>query len=176
MEAANLAFVFATVTRRASQFGEAPILSTVLSAKLRPVKTASIRMSTSRKRKILIIEGDSSVRNALLNVLDSSGCDTDVASDSKQAIELLRDEKFDAVLLDLRYTDVQASELVPSIHSLRPSLLANVLVLTGEVEDSKTVDLIEQYLLLRVPGNRSVLEIAATLRAILRLPPLLDNT
>lgn len=54
------------------------------------------------------------------------------------------DEKFDAVLLDLHFAHAHTEEVVPGIHSLRPSLLANVLVITGDVADAKTLDLIER--------------------------------
>jgi hypothetical protein len=64
--------------------------------------------------------------------------------------------------------------VVPSIQSLRPSLLANVLVITGDVSDAKTLDLIEQYCLLHVSGNRPVRDLAVTLRVLLHLPPALN--
>lgn len=123
------------------------------------------------QRKVLIIEDEPSVRNALLTLLAGLGCEADVAYSGKQAIDIIRSEKFDAVLLDLRCANAQAEEVVPSIHSLRPSLLANVLVITGDVADAKTLDLIERYLLLQVPGNRPIQDIAATLRVLLHLPP-----
>ena len=126
------------------------------------------------KRKVLVIEEDSSVRNALFTLLAGLGCEADVAYSSKQAIDIIRNEKFDAVLLDLRCPNVQADEVVPSIHSLRPTLLANVLVITGDVADAKTLDLIERHFLLHVPGNRPLKDMVATLRVLLHLPPALN--
>jgi len=103
------------------------------------------------------------------------GCKADVASSGKQAIDIIRSEKFDAVLLDLRCAHAQAEKVVPIIQSLRPRLLANVLVITGDVADAKTLDLIERYFLLQVSGNRPVQDMVATLRVMLHLPPALDN-
>jgi hypothetical protein len=49
-----------------------------------------------------------------------------------------------------------------------------VLVITGDVADAKTLDLIERYFLLHVPGNRPVKDMVTTLRVLLRLPPALN--
>jgi DNA-binding NtrC family response regulator len=134
-----------------------------------------MEMPYTPHRKVLILEEEPSLRNALLTLFASLGCDADVAYSGKQAIDIIRSGKFDAVLLDLRCAHAQAEEVVPSIQSLRPSLLANVLVITGDVADAKTLDLIERYLLLQVSGNRPVQDMLATLRVLLHLPPVLEN-
>ena len=126
------------------------------------------------QRKVLILEEEPSLRNVLLTLLSSLGCMADVAYSGKQAIDIIRSEKFDAVLLDLRCAHAQAEEVVPIIQSLRPRLLANVLVITGDVADAKTLALIERYFLLRVSGNRPVQDMAATLQVLLHLPPVPD--
>lgn len=125
------------------------------------------------QRKVLILEEELSLRNALLTLLASLGCKADVAYSGKQAIDIIRSEKFDAVLLDLRCAHAQAEEVVPVIQSLRPRLLANVLVITGDETDAKTLDLIERYFLLQIPGNRPVQDMVPTLRVLLHLPPAL---
>ena len=108
-------------------------------------------------------------------MLAGLGCDADVASSGTQAIDIISRAKFDAVLLDLRCANAQAEEVVPSIQAVRPSLLANVLVITGDVADAKALGLIERYLLVQVSGNRPVQDIAATLRVLLHLPPVPDS-
>ena len=125
-------------------------------------------------RKILILEEEPSVRNALLTLLAGLGCEADVVYSGKQAVDIIRKAKFDAVLLDLRCAHAQPDEVVPSIQSLRPTLLANVLVITGDVADAKTLDLIERYCLLHVFGNRPVQDMVATLRVLLHLTPVLN--
>jgi DNA-binding NtrC family response regulator len=134
-------------------------------------------MKTPRlpERKVLILEEDPSVRNALLTLLAGLHCEADVAYSGRQAIDIIRNEKFDAVLLDLRCARAQAEEVVPSIQSLRPTLLANVLVITGDVPDAKTLDLINRYFLLQVSGKRPVQDMAATLQVLLDLPPALKH-
>jgi len=134
-----------------------------------------MKMPHPPQRKVLILEEEPCVRNALLTLLAGLGCEADVVYSGKQAIDIIRSEKFDAVLLDLRCTHAQAEEVMPSIQTHRPSLLANVLVITGDVADAKTLDLIERYILLQVSGNRPVQDMVATLRVLLHLPPVLDN-
>ena len=134
-----------------------------------------MKMSHLPQNKVLILEEEPFVRNSLLTLLAGLGCEADVAYSGKQAIDIIRSEKFDAVLLDLRCVHAQAEVVVPSIQSLRPSLLANVLVITGDVADAKTLDLIERYFLLHVSGNRPVRDIVATLQVLLHLPPVLNT-
>ena len=127
------------------------------------------------QRKVLILEDETSRRDALLTLLTSLGCSADVASTGRQAIDIIRSEKFDAVVLDLRCAHAQVEEVVPGIQSLRPSLLANVLVITGDVTDAKTLDLIERYFLLQVSGKRPVRDIVGMLRVLLHLPPVMEG-
>ena len=107
-------------------------------------------------------------------MLAGLGCETDLAYSGKQAIDIIRNEKFDAVLLDLRCPHAQAEEVVSWIQWLQPTLLSNVLVITADVADAKTLDLIERYLLLQVAGNRPAQDLVTTLRVLLHLPPVLE--
>jgi DNA-binding NtrC family response regulator len=134
-----------------------------------------MKMRQPPLRKVLIIEDVPSVCNALLTLLSDLSCEADVADSGRQAIDIIRREEFDAVLLDLRCAHAQAEEVVPRIQSIRPSLLANVLVITGDVADAKTLELIERYFLLQVSGNGTLQDMALNLRVLLRLPPVLNN-
>jgi CheY-like chemotaxis protein len=133
-----------------------------------------MKMPRPSQRKVLILEEEPSVRNALLPLLAELGCDADVAHSGRQVIDIIRSEKFDAVLLDLRCPHAQAAEVVSWIQWLRPTLLANVLVITGDAPDAETLDLIKRYVPFHVSGNRPVQDMAATLRVLLHLPPALN--
>lgn len=131
-------------------------------------------MSHLPQRKVLILEEEPSVRNALLTFLADLSCEAEVAYTGREAIDIIRNENFDAVLLDLRCSHAQAAEVVSWIQWLRPTLLANMVVVTGDVLDAETLDLIERYVFFHVPGNRPVLDMAETLRVLLHLPPVLS--
>jgi DNA-binding NtrC family response regulator len=122
-------------------------------------------------RKVLIVEDESSIGNVMYALLAGLNCEGSVACSGRQALETVRREEFDAVLLDLRCSNLQADDLVPQIHSMQPSLVGRVLVITGEVVDAKTIDLIEQYFLLRVPASSPLQDVADRLRALLRVSP-----
>jgi DNA-binding response OmpR family regulator len=128
-------------------------------------------------RKVLIIEDEPSIRNTLYSLLaslgfDSLGFDGDEAHRAQQALAMVSREKFDAVLLDLRCSDVLTEEVVSGIHRIRPSLTGYVLVVTGEVVGAETLELIERYALSRVPRNRLLQDLVGWLRAVFSITPL----
>lgn len=125
----------------------------------------------SARRKILIVEDEPSIRKLLHGLLSNLDCEGDVADSGKQALAMLHREEFDAVLLDIRSCDLSPGEVVSGIHYVRPSLVGHVLVITGEVADAKTMELIEQNFLLQIPRNRILPDVAGSLRALFRISP-----
>ena len=121
------------------------------------------------RRKILIVEDEPSIRNSLYVLLAGLGCDGDVAHDASQALSMIRKNRFDAVLLDLRCAHLPPDEMVSAISELRPSLVGHVLVITGEVTDPNTLATLEQGALPHVPRDRVVSELWQRLRGLLEL-------
>ena len=121
------------------------------------------------RRKVLIVEDEPSIRNVLYVLLAGLGCDGDVASGGKMALSMIRQESFDAVLLDLRCSQLPAEEMVAQIKELRPNLVGRVLVITGEVTDPRTLEVIERNCLPHVPRNRVIEELWERLRNLLGL-------
>lgn len=119
------------------------------------------------RRKVLIIEDEPSIRNVLYVLLAGLGCEGDVAHGGRQALAMIRQESFDAVLLDLRCAELPPEQVVSQIWELRPNLLGRVLVITGEVADPKTLEMIELHCLPHVPRSRVVEELWGRLRALL---------
>jgi DNA-binding NtrC family response regulator len=118
----------------------------------------------SEHRKVLIVEDDAAIRNVLYVLLAGVGCEGDIAYSGKQALAMIRRQEFDAVLLDLRCTNLQADEVFTQIQQVRPSLVGRVLVITGELTDPKTLELVEQYCLPHVPSNRLMQDLWGRLR------------
>lgn len=127
--------------------------------------------ASAQRRKVLIVEDEPSIRNILSSLVAGLGCDGDIANSGQQALAMIMREKFDAVLLDLRCPNLPAEEVVSQIQEIRPSLIGRVLVITGEVADAKTMELIERYFLLQVPRNRLLQDLRGWLRALLRIAP-----
>ncbi len=96
------------------------------------------------RRKILVVEDESSIRNLIYTLLGALRCEGDVAYSGQQALSIVARESFDAVLLDLRSFDLPAEQVVQEICQIRPSLVGRILFITGEVSDRRILDLIEQ--------------------------------
>jgi DNA-binding response OmpR family regulator len=124
-----------------------------------------------KDRKVLLIENEPVAREVLRVLVNNLGCEGEVASDGREALAMIRREEFDAVLLDLRSSSLPPEDVVSGIHDMRPSLMGRVLVITGEVDDRETLDLIERHFLLQVRRNHMAFELVGRLRALLRIAP-----
>ncbi len=140
--------------------GRAEIKQTLLAVSF------SSRERSVAQRKVLIVEEESSIRNLIYTLLGRFGCDGDVAYSGQQALAMISRQPFDAVLLDLRCSDLTPERVVSGILEIRPSLIGRVLVITGEVTDQETMGLIEQKCLLPVPRHHLVCELWNKLRML----------
>lgn len=125
----------------------------------------------SQDRRVLLIEQEPAVGEVLRVLLKKLGCHGEVAVDGQQALAMVSRNDFDAVLLDLRSSSLPPEEVVAGIHDIRPSLVGRVLVISGEVDDRQTLDLVERYFLLQIPRNRLINDLVGRLRALLRIAP-----
>jgi CheY-like chemotaxis protein len=112
------------------------------------------------RRKVLIIEDEPSIRSVLYLLLAGLGYDGDAAPDAFQALSMIRQGEFDAVLLDLRSSQLPPDQMVCAITQLRPSLVGRVLVITGEVSHPRTIEMLERYSLPHVPLSRIISELS----------------
>ncbi len=122
-------------------------------------------------RRVLLIEKEAAVGEAVRILLKKLGCQGEVAANGQEALAMVSRRDFDAVLLDLRSSSLPPEEVVSGIHDIRPSLVGRVLVITGEVDDHRTLDLVERYFLLQIPRNRLINDLVGRLRALLRIAP-----
>jgi DNA-binding NtrC family response regulator len=106
------------------------------------------------RRKVLIIEDEPSIRNVLNALVAELGYDGNAASDTHQALSMIRQDQFDAVLLDLRSSQLPPEKMVGAITELRPSLVGRVLVISGEVSAPSTLEVLERYAVPHVPRSR----------------------
>ena len=128
--------------------------------------------AASKSRKVLLIESEPVAREVLQVLVENLGCHGEVVTDGRQALATVRSEDFDAVLLDLRSSAIPPEDVVSGIHHIQPSLLGRVLVITGEVDDQATLELVERYFLLQIRRSRLKVDLAGRLRALLRIAPL----
>ena len=103
------------------------------------------------RRKVLILEDEPAIRNVLCVLLAGLGCEGDVVHNSRQALASINRQTFDAVLLDLRCSELPPEQLVSEIMDVQPLLVGRVLVISGEVADPETLAIIERNSLAHVP-------------------------
>src|SRR5438477_594366 len=118
-----------------------------------PSREALLSASRAR-RKVLIIEDDASIRNVLYVLLAGQQCDGDVATSGRQALSMISRETFDAILLDVRCQNVPPDEMLSQISKLHPDLVGRVLVITGEVTDATSLEMIERNCLPHVSRSK----------------------
>lgn len=82
---------------------------------------------------------------------------------------MIRQDRFDAVLLDLRATPQPPDQVVSAITELRPSLMGRVLVITGEISDSQTLETLERCAVPHVLRSRVSSDLWGRLRTLLGL-------
>lgn len=82
--------------------------------------------------KILVVDDDTETRYLLAAILDSEGYGSLLAASGKEALDILRRIRPDAVLLDLLMPDVDGFELLTRIKEDRSLRTIPVLVLTGK--------------------------------------------
>lgn len=127
--------------------------------------------SSTMRRRILVVEDEPSIRHIMCLLLAQMSCDTNAAIDNQQTLAWIEREDFDAVLLDMRCSNLEVEQVVPRIYELRPNLVGRVLVLTGEVADGATLEMVERYFLVRVPDYGLVERLAHALRNLSGFAP-----
>ena len=133
-------------------------------------------MSQSHElRTVLIIEDEPSIRNVLCVLLAGLQCEGDIVPSAREALAIVEKRNFDAVLLDLRCSEMNATETVSALKNLRPSLVGKVLVITGDVSDPQTMELIRKNHWPFIPRHRVMQELWDRLRSLLGFPPTPDS-
>ena len=129
----------------------------------------------SQLRNVLIVEDEPSIRNVLYLLLAGLGCEGNIAHTARQALAMIQKQSFDAMLLDLRCSEMPALEMASAIRELRPSLVGRVLVITGEVADPQTIEMIKENYWAHIPRQRVMQDLWERLRSLLGFSPSSSN-
>lgn len=87
---------------------------------------------------ILIIDDEASLRQTLARILQRAGFTVTTAAGGKEAFELLRQQSFDLVYMDIRMPDINGLEALKTIHAERPDL--PVILFTAQPDLHSAVD------------------------------------
>jgi CheY-like chemotaxis protein len=128
--------------------------------------------ASPRRRKVLIVEDEPSISNLLYVLLEGLNYDGEVAWSGPQALAMIGRESFDAVLLDLRYSNLSAKQMVTRITDVRPSLAGRVLVVPKQEDRPPAREPLERHRLHALTQNRMMVEVQQSLRGLWAIPAL----
>ena len=92
----------------------------------------------ARSDSILIIDDDPKMRELLFECLAPLGYEITQADSGQQALELIADDQFNVVLLDLMLPDIDGMQVFRDIRKQRPE--TEVIVLTGYASLESAID------------------------------------
>lgn len=86
------------------------------------------------KKKVLIVDDQNGIRVLLMEVFNSEGYITYQAPNGKVALEIVREETPDIVLLDMKIPGMDGLEILKQIKQMKPQM--NVIMMTayGELD------------------------------------------
>lgn len=93
------------------------------------------------KIRILVVDDELLIRTALQGILSAQGFEVKVAETGKKALEILTQEFFDLVILDLKLPDSNGLELLKEIKGLFPE--TGVVIITAYAEVKTAVQAIK---------------------------------
>jgi DNA-binding NtrC family response regulator len=81
------------------------------------------------KNRILVVDDEEALRTVLSTELSSEGYEVSAASDGGEAIEMVKGNDYDLVLLDIKMPNVDGFEVLKFVKGTKPDI--KVIMLTG---------------------------------------------
>lgn len=125
-----------------SQLGKGTLFRVLLPLEVVTKPAARDEINAARRLeglKVLVIEDEAYVREALVRQLLSVGAEVEAASDGDSGLAAFQSRGFDAVLLDLNMPGLSGSSVLTGIRQCDPE--QPVVVLTGHVNQNDSLEL-----------------------------------
>jgi two-component system NtrC family sensor kinase len=87
---------------------------------------------------VLIVDDEPELANMLANVLLAAGYLTDVATSGSEAMTKLGAIHYQAIICDVKMSDISGTALHAAIHARDPGLARRMIILTGDVDSEAT--------------------------------------
>ncbi|HVH67983.1 MAG TPA: PAS domain S-box protein [Gemmatimonadales bacterium] len=84
---------------------------------------------------ILVVDDEASVRVALQRYLSSRGHEVETTASGREALARMREDSFDAVIIDMRMPDLSGEQLFGELKARDPSYTERVIFTTGQLVD-----------------------------------------
>lgn len=116
--------------------------------------------------KVLIVDDESAIRRALHNTLHGMGFDVDDASTGEAALNLVREAKYDVILLDINMPGIGGIRACREIRRILPRL--GILMLTVRDREEDKVTALDAGADDYITKPFNIRELAARIRAAVR--------
>ncbi|MBI2552993.1 MAG: response regulator [Candidatus Rokubacteria bacterium] len=97
-----------------------------------------------QRRRILVVEDDDMVRDAVAMMLDADNHEVATASNRAEALRLLEQGSYDVIVSDLRIQNLDGPILYRELKQRRPDALKRLIFMTGHARASEYVDFLEE--------------------------------
>ena len=121
----------------------------------------------ARGLRLLVADDEDAVRNAWARYFTRLGAHVTAARDGGEALDLIRREDWDAILLDLKMPVVNGWDVVQAARQERPELASRIVVVSGDVTallELQTAEHLEPWRVLEKPTDLETVR-EAVLRA-----------
>ena len=109
-------------------------------------------LSIPQRRQVLILADDQSIRNLFLLMKELASVKA-VEGSVSTAAAIMDREKYEAIILDLRCSGSRSTGEPSPITMVQHSITDRVLQVSAEADNPETLDVVERYLLSRLPGG-----------------------
>ncbi len=101
-----------------------------------------IRADMKERKRVLVVDDDAGHRSMLKTLLTGWGYDIALADDGMTGVQIVQEETFDIVLMDMRMVKMSGMEALGAIHRHNPSLPVVIMTAYSSVETA--VDALKQ--------------------------------
>ena len=84
---------------------------------------------TGESERILVIDDEARMCDSLTELLSGSGYSVTATQSAREGMELLKKEKFDLVLTDIKMPELSGLEILKKTHEIDPEII--VILMTG---------------------------------------------
>ncbi len=90
--------------------------------------------------KVLIIDDNENITSLLSTFLQSKGFDNVITNDSKDGLELIQEEKYDVVLLDLQMPELSGLDIIKKLEEQKILKDQKIVILSASAYSTKKID------------------------------------
>ncbi|HEX5023044.1 MAG TPA: response regulator, partial [Candidatus Binatia bacterium] len=91
-----------------------------------------VEYAQSRQRRLLVVEDNEIERRSIVDLLSHEGVEISTAATGLEALEAVRNSRFDCMILDLRLPDISGLELIETIRQIPGRRELPIVVCTGK--------------------------------------------